>query len=490
MKVARTPWLQSLNSNSEVVWKPPTGTMYSKNLWAPEIHRINDKWYAYVAADDGTDANHRMYVLEGDSQDPQGSYTLKGKITTPSDRWAIDGTILSHGGKNYMIWSGNPVEGVPNQSLYIAEMSNPWTLTGERVEISTPTLAWERHGYNNTTRGVNEGPEVLEHNGDVFLTYSGSSFDTPYYAIGALKLTGTNPLLASSWTDKTPTPLFEQGNGVYGPGHSSFVKSPDGTQDWIVYHARTDTGRGGRQVRIQPFTWNTDGTPNFGTPIATSQTITNPSGTPTVTFIPNLSFERGGTGWLDDFHVSGDVGATANDGSTFTQIANGDGPKIGYLGANVAGKIWQDIGPLTRTAYTLSVGLAISSDQQTLAQGAPAQFILRLIGTGKFPGGSANDGAVTILGQRTIDSSELLASNFQYFDLTVNEIGQDQIGNWLRVELATPDGLPVAASNWQVKMDLMTLSLPANAVALVPEPASITLLCGALALGMRRRRAA
>ena len=26
-------------------------------------------------------------------------------------------------------------------------------------------------------------------------------------------------------------------DGVFGPGHNSFVKSPDGREDWIVYHA-------------------------------------------------------------------------------------------------------------------------------------------------------------------------------------------------------------------------------------------------------------
>jgi len=26
-------------------------------------------------------------------------------------------------------------------------------------------------------------------------------------------------------------------NGVYGPGHNGFFKSPDGTEDWIVYQA-------------------------------------------------------------------------------------------------------------------------------------------------------------------------------------------------------------------------------------------------------------
>ncbi|MDQ3440443.1 MAG: glycoside hydrolase family 43 protein, partial [Planctomycetota bacterium] len=355
VKVARSPWLQSLNSNSRQIWNPPTNTAYGNNIWAPEIHRLNDKWYLYVAADDGADANHRMFVLEGDSQDPQGSYTLKGQISVPSNRWAIDGTVFEHGDKDYFIWSGRRYSSGGSdfdndQSLYIAEMSNPWTLSGSRVAISHPTLSWERNGHP-----VNEGPQILKNGSDVFLTYSASGFYTPQYAIGALKLNATNPLSASAWT-KHNQPLFDgaSGSGVEGTGHASFVKSPDGTQDWIVYHART-TNDAPRDVRIQPFTFGgANGLPQFGEPLPTGQVTPVPSGVPLVTFIPNLSFERGGTGWLDDFRAFGDAGAIDNDGSRFATIAGGDGPRVGYLGADNSG-IYQDIGPLHAGEYTLSL---------------------------------------------------------------------------------------------------------------------------------------
>jgi GH43 family beta-xylosidase len=31
-------------------------------------------------------------------------------------------------------------------------------------------------------------------------------------------------------------------NGVYAPGHNSFFTSPDGKEDWILYHANTKPG--------------------------------------------------------------------------------------------------------------------------------------------------------------------------------------------------------------------------------------------------------
>jgi GH43 family beta-xylosidase len=52
---------------------------------------------------------------------------------------------------------------------------------------------------------------------------------------------------------------------AYGVGHASFTKSPDGSEDWIIYHGMRDPTNGwaARTIRVQKFTWNADGTPKF-----------------------------------------------------------------------------------------------------------------------------------------------------------------------------------------------------------------------------------
>ena len=76
-------------------------------IWSPELQYIEGKWYIYFALYDGKNANERMYVLEGTSEDPQGEYTFKGKLEIPTDRWAIDGSVLeTRAGEKYFIWSG------------------------------------------------------------------------------------------------------------------------------------------------------------------------------------------------------------------------------------------------------------------------------------------------------------------------------------------------------------------------------------------------
>jgi GH43 family beta-xylosidase len=62
---------------------------------------------------------------------------------------------------------------------------------------------------------------------------------------------------------KKTGPVFSTAKDAYGPGHASFTKSPDKTEDWIVYHARLKPGGGfnDRSVRIQKFVVKDGDTP-------------------------------------------------------------------------------------------------------------------------------------------------------------------------------------------------------------------------------------
>ena len=65
----------------EKVWTPPADAWNSYNLWAPEIHHLNGKWYIYYAASVHRGEPYyaqRAGVLESDS--PFGPYTDKAKF--------------------------------------------------------------------------------------------------------------------------------------------------------------------------------------------------------------------------------------------------------------------------------------------------------------------------------------------------------------------------------------------------------------------------
>ncbi len=308
-----------------LAWTPVKGSMYSSNVWAPEMHYLKDtdgkyKWYIYFAADNGTNANHRMYVLENASENPMtGTWEFKGKITDSTDRWAIDGTVLEVNGELYFIWSGWEETDGSFQNLYIAKMSNPWSISSERVLISTSDHDWE------TSPGkINEGPEVIIRGNTINLVYSANASWTDSYCLGLITADINAELLEpASWV-KRDKPIFSNANGVYGPGHCSFTTSPDGSEDWIIYHAARWPGSGWtRNVRAQKFTWNTDGTPNLGEPVDPNKPIATPSEEPA-----RWRYEAEATLLMKD--PSGGTGpgvwweSTASDGKKITNIKNTD----------------------------------------------------------------------------------------------------------------------------------------------------------------------
>ncbi len=276
-------------AEKKTIFVPPPGKPWSKELWAPEVIFLRGKWYAYVAADNGKNINHRMYVLENASPDPmKGEWVFKGKIADKTDKWAIDGDVFEYKGKLYMVWSGWEGDTNGQQDIYIARMKDPLTIESDRVRISYPLYDWEKHGDISNPDdpphiNVNEGPQALMHADDLFVVFSGSACWTDFYALGLLRLKkGADPLDAGAW-QKSSEPVFKQSpeNGVYAPGHNSFFQSPDGKEYWILYHANSNSGDGcgpKRSPRAQPFTWRADGTPDFGVPVKEGKPIPVPSG--------------------------------------------------------------------------------------------------------------------------------------------------------------------------------------------------------------------
>ncbi|UYO06819.1 family 43 glycosylhydrolase [Paenibacillus sp. PSB04] len=276
IEIRRSKTLQGLGEAEPVVaWRKYETGPLSANIWAPEIHFNHGKWYIYFAAARTTETNdglfdHRMYVLENDSANPlEGTWTEKGKIRTQWESFALDATTFEHNGVLYYVWAQKDPDIEGNSNLYISEMSNPWTLQGKQVMISTPEFPWEVIGFK-----VNEGAAVLKRNGRIFISYSASATDHNY-CMGLLYADESADLLdPASWV-KSPEPVFatNEENGQYGPGHNSFTVSEDG-EDVIVYHARNYKEIIGdplydpnRHTRMQVFGWNEDGTPNFGVPV-------------------------------------------------------------------------------------------------------------------------------------------------------------------------------------------------------------------------------
>ncbi|HZF67156.1 MAG TPA: glycoside hydrolase family 43 protein [Gemmatirosa sp.] len=289
--VYRSDRLSDPARNGVTVWTAPTNAWNRANIWAPELQFINGRWYIYYAAGptgprNEEFINQRSFVLESATDDPQGAWAEKAMLWTgdgppsaspDSNVWGIDFTVGRINGQLYGVWSGwerNQLTDLTPQHLYIAPMSNPWTVGGPRVKLSSPTASWE----DGPELDLQEGPVFLERAGQTFIVYSTRESWLPDYRLGLLRLTNpAAPLDPASYVKTGP--IFASANGVFGVGHNAFTTSPDSTEDWIVYHAKTSTAPGwDRVIRMQKFGWNADGSPNLGTPVASGTPQARPAG--------------------------------------------------------------------------------------------------------------------------------------------------------------------------------------------------------------------
>lgn len=282
------------NAPLVTVFKPASGTMYSKDLWSPELHYFSAEdfdsdaftpdmagWYLLVACDDGDNANHRMYVLKALADDPQGQYghpetkqvNVPAKIVSDTDDsvnsvWTIGQTFAIIRGELYCFWVSETYETNRRyQTIHISKMKTPWIATGKTAVICVPTEPWEKNGATYSVGADGKiYPEVVEGiaivtgpNGEVFMLYCGSGYWTTEYCLGQLKLVGDDPISYDSWY-KYPSPILTKNTEMNGTGHCCYTTSPDGSINYIIYHAYMGTSnKGDRYMIAEEYTVTAEG---------------------------------------------------------------------------------------------------------------------------------------------------------------------------------------------------------------------------------------
>ncbi|GIF23267.1 GH43 family beta-xylosidase [Actinoplanes tereljensis] len=219
-------------------------------VWAPEIVRIDGRYYVYFSA--GRGSAHRMYVISSTS--PWVAFTAAQKLNLPDDKWAIDGTTFTFNNQRWFVWSGWVGDADGEQTLFISRMNSPTQPTGARYVISQPREPWEQVVGNPT---INEGPEaVKDPNGQLHIAYSANGSWSDQYCIADLRLrAGGDPTYVWDWYKSngcefgsnraTMMPEWDPTLSVNGPGHHTFVlengdinSSPGaGHNNDLMYHA-------------------------------------------------------------------------------------------------------------------------------------------------------------------------------------------------------------------------------------------------------------
>ncbi len=223
------------------------------DIWAPEIHKIGEKWYIVSCAlfdknavgkgampyaeeyEENGDYYRYGFVLESKTYDIFGEYEFKN-ILAPDGLNNIDGTYLQKDGRLYYVCSA--YVNIAHQCIFISEMENPYTLKTDEngknnaVMLSEPEYGWEKTGW-----WVNEGPAVLYNGEDIYIVYSASGYSSGGYALGLLTFNGKNPMDNKSWSKSMIKVMGNQPKkNIWNAGHCSFVYRESG-EIIMVYHA-------------------------------------------------------------------------------------------------------------------------------------------------------------------------------------------------------------------------------------------------------------
>jgi GH43 family beta-xylosidase len=260
-----------------VLWRHLASGPLSGFIWAPELHLIDRRWIMYFAAGPsggGEDVFRiRTYAVVCDGLDPMtGKWTLLGQLETAWDTFTLDSTSFVHRGTRYLAWAQREPGIDTNSNLYLAPLKTPLTLAAKPARLTVPTLDWETQGYK-----VAEAPALLARHGRLFMTYSASATDARY-CMGMLTAKDDADIMDPAVWSKSQIPVFKSSpaHKVFGPGHNSFTID-EHDRDMLVYHARDyDKIEGdplfdpNRHTRVQPIQYRSDGTPDFGEPVANS----------------------------------------------------------------------------------------------------------------------------------------------------------------------------------------------------------------------------
>lgn len=269
-----------LREDSRVVYEVnPADSIYG-SIWAAEMHKGTDgKWYIYTSGQtDPQRGEKHLFVLQAEGDDPFGNWSFKG-IMMP-ELFCIDPTVYTTIlGRQYICYSR--VDEEYGQVLELCEMINPYTCSDRRTTIARAELDWELVEPYTGKRAIVEGAFFLERNGRFFIIYSANGCWSDNYCLGILEYTGGDIMNAENWK-KHPEPLLTMGNGVYGPGHASFFKSPDGSEVWCAYHGMLKSNKTStpakRCLNLQRVEFTSDGFPIIGQPVGYETAILPPDG--------------------------------------------------------------------------------------------------------------------------------------------------------------------------------------------------------------------
>lgn len=277
-----------LQSEDFVTWRligsalemlPPE---YGDAYWAPEIAVHNRKFYLYYSVGRGDKAHH---IRVAASDHAEGPYRDMGvRVTNPFHiPFAIDASpFQDDDGQWYLFYARDFLDcddGVrAGTAVVVDRLIDMTRLAGEERVVARARYDWQRFLENRIMYGgvydwhTLEGPCTRKRNGRYYCLFSTGRWENETYGVDfAVADHVLGPYSTEGMSDEGARVLRSKPGEVLGPGHNCIAMGPDGSTDYLVYHA-WDPAMTARRMFIDPLEWRA-GRPHCAGPTNTSQRL-------------------------------------------------------------------------------------------------------------------------------------------------------------------------------------------------------------------------
>ncbi len=235
------------------------------NFWAPEVAYQSGTFYMYYSADGVKGSSHQLRVAT--SRSPSGPFEDSGQVLIPDDPFTIDahpfqdrdGQWYLYYARDFLTLDGDNRVGT---GIVVDRLLDMVTLEGNPQIVIRPHADWQLFQPQRSIYGgiydwhTIEGPAVRLHNNKYFCFYSGGAWEQENY--GVSYVVASHPLGPYYRPLEPNAPILRSSPGhVIGPGHNSFTRSPDDSQEYIVYHAWNQEMTA-RLMRLDRLEWDAD----------------------------------------------------------------------------------------------------------------------------------------------------------------------------------------------------------------------------------------
>ncbi|NMC05339.1 MAG: family 43 glycosylhydrolase, partial [Candidatus Lokiarchaeota archaeon] len=350
-------------------------------FWAAEIFVLGGYYYlSYSASPDQVMQHHRIGIARATSI--TGPYVdMKDEPLFDLHQETIDQHVFDHGGMPYMYYTNHDPAA---RGIYVVQLAPDLNgTTGPHVLVLEKTQ----------DETLIEAPWLVKRDGVYYLLFSANGADTPEYRVSVA--TSNSPF----------GPFTRRGHVITknwwipGPGHCSAVPSPDGSELFIVYHAKTSWGTSwDREVCIDRLLFEEDETMHAFGPTRDPQPLpAGVNGSAGVVPIANAGFESTGLpGWILEEPWDASLYSFMVSSSTASRIAAGSGcachgERMLWFWSTISfpGSIRQEIGGVAGNrscqlvawagSHGRQVTITVSTGGQVLATGTTSGTIVTRI---------------------------------------------------------------------------------------------------------------